>query len=168
FFKVTLITPEGERTITVGSEEHIWDAANAVGIKLPALCHQGRCLTCAGRLEDGARWTSLTPSVIFQRTASLVLSCYAPRSRGRTCESAPTSRRKCGNSGAGKIFPRLTHEWSPIKQGEFAFHRRNDAGSAELSLCEFAFSLHRRGPRHGSDRILRAPLSGGDYLFEPG
>lgn len=48
--EVTLVLPNGERTIRVRLEEHIWDAAAAVGVNLPALCHQGRCLTCAGRL----------------------------------------------------------------------------------------------------------------------
>jgi ferredoxin len=28
-------------------------AAAADGIALPAICHQGRCLTCAGRLLEG-------------------------------------------------------------------------------------------------------------------
>ncbi|HZR33152.1 MAG TPA: 2Fe-2S iron-sulfur cluster-binding protein [Terriglobales bacterium] len=93
FFKVTLITPEGERTITVGSEEHIWDAANAVGIKLPALCHQGRCLTCAGRLEDGGE-VDQSDSVSYfpeDRQSGFVLLCTAkPRSdlRIRTHQQA--------------------------------------------------------------------------------
>jgi ferredoxin len=52
-FDVVLVLPDGERTIPVRSDEHIWDAAAAAGIKLPALCHQGRCLTCAGRLLGG-------------------------------------------------------------------------------------------------------------------
>ena len=52
-FVVTLLLPGGEQTIQVRSDEHIWDAALAAGIKLPALCHQGRCLTCAGRLLNG-------------------------------------------------------------------------------------------------------------------
>jgi len=51
-FDVTLLLPDGERTIPVRSDQHIWDAALAAGIKLPALCHQGRCLTCAARLLD--------------------------------------------------------------------------------------------------------------------
>jgi ferredoxin len=35
-------------------DEHIWDAADDDdGIALPAICHQGRCLTCAGRLLEG-------------------------------------------------------------------------------------------------------------------
>ncbi|MCU1298361.1 MAG: ferredoxin [Acidobacteriaceae bacterium] len=53
-FNVHLLLPDGEeRSILVAREEHIWDAAFAAGIILPALCHQGRCLTCAGRLENG-------------------------------------------------------------------------------------------------------------------
>ena len=51
-FFVTLISPDGtERSLAVPAKEHIWDAAQNAGIHLPALCHQGWCLTCAGKLE---------------------------------------------------------------------------------------------------------------------
>ncbi len=42
-FPVKLLLPnhDEERLIQVGREEHIWDAAFAAGIVLPALCHQG-------------------------------------------------------------------------------------------------------------------------------
>ena len=50
-FEVVLLLPNEERSVQVGVEEHIWDGAIAAGVVLPALCHQGRCLTCAGRLE---------------------------------------------------------------------------------------------------------------------
>jgi len=52
-FRVALETPEGFRRFDCGEDEHIWDAAAANGIVLPAICHQGRCLTCAGRLLEG-------------------------------------------------------------------------------------------------------------------
>jgi ferredoxin len=50
-FRVVLVLPSGEREISVAAGEHIWDAALAAGIRLPAMCHQGRCLTCAAQLE---------------------------------------------------------------------------------------------------------------------
>lgn len=43
--------PQAEREIRVPARQHIWDAALAAGVRLPAMCHQGRCLTCAARLE---------------------------------------------------------------------------------------------------------------------
>jgi ferredoxin len=52
-FDVLLRTPSGDRTVQVAEDEHIWDAAFRQGVILPALCHQGWCLTCAGRLEAG-------------------------------------------------------------------------------------------------------------------
>ena len=52
-FDVLLRTATEDRTIEVAQEEHIWDAAFRQGLILPALCHQGWCLTCAGRLEAG-------------------------------------------------------------------------------------------------------------------
>jgi ferredoxin len=52
-FDVLLRMPVEERTIQVAEDEHIWDAAFRQGLILPALCHQGWCLTCAGRTESG-------------------------------------------------------------------------------------------------------------------
>jgi ferredoxin len=81
--KASLLLPEGERTIEVNREEHIWDSALAQGIKLPALCHQGWCLTCAGRLEHGGEMDQ-TDSVAYypeDREAGFVLLCTGkPRS----------------------------------------------------------------------------------------
>jgi ferredoxin len=82
-FDVLLLMPEGERHIQVGAEQHIWDAALAAGIKLPALCHQGRCLTCAGRLESTGE-VDQSDSVSYypaDREAGFVLLCTGkPRS----------------------------------------------------------------------------------------
>jgi hypothetical protein len=36
-FDVELRLPHGERSVRVGREEHIWDAAFAAGVVLPAL-----------------------------------------------------------------------------------------------------------------------------------
>jgi ferredoxin len=51
-FDVTLAMPYGSRVIRVRAGEHIWDAAERAGIHLPAICHQGRCLTCSGQLLE--------------------------------------------------------------------------------------------------------------------
>src|SRR5438046_10478740 len=53
-FQVALLLPNEERSIEVSRHEHIWDAAFAARIVLPAMCHQGYCLTGSGRLENGA------------------------------------------------------------------------------------------------------------------
>ena len=76
-FEVTLLLPDGERTIAVRSEEHIWDAAAAAGMKLPALCHQGRCLTCAGRLVNGGEVDQSDSASYYSldREAGFVLLC---------------------------------------------------------------------------------------------
>lgn len=52
-FRVQLETPNGPRSFDCPEEERIWDAAAEGGIILPAICHQGRCLTCAGKLLEG-------------------------------------------------------------------------------------------------------------------
>jgi ferredoxin len=62
---VTLVLPDGsEQRLTVRGDEHIWDAAWRAGIKLPALCHQGWCLTCAA-LREGAGCLDQSDSVAF-------------------------------------------------------------------------------------------------------
>jgi ferredoxin len=83
-FRVTFLLPNGAtRTIPVGRDEHIWDAAQAAGIRLPALCHQGYCLTCAARLVDG-REVDQSDSLVYypeDREAGFILPCTAiPRS----------------------------------------------------------------------------------------
>lgn len=82
-FDVQLLLPDGEKSIQINREEHIWEAAFASGIVLPALCHQGRCLTCAGRIENGGE-VDQSDSVSYypeDREAGFVLLCTAkPRS----------------------------------------------------------------------------------------
>jgi ferredoxin len=82
-FHVVLLMPSEERSIEVGRQEHIWDAAFAAGIVLPALCHQGYCLTCAARLE-GCGETDQSDSLVYfpeDREAGFVLPCTGkPRS----------------------------------------------------------------------------------------
>jgi hypothetical protein len=40
-FQVVLLLPDNnQRSILIGREEHIWDAAFNAGIMLPALCRQ--------------------------------------------------------------------------------------------------------------------------------
>lgn len=77
-FEVTFLQPNSDpRTISVGREEHIWDAANAAGIALPALCHQGYCLTCAAKLQNGGEVDQSDSLVYFpdDRQAGFVLLC---------------------------------------------------------------------------------------------
>ncbi len=81
-FLVSLETPEGERSFPCNQDEFIWDAAAHHGITLPAICHQGRCLTCAGRLLRGSVDQSSANSFFPEdREAGFVLLCTAkPRS----------------------------------------------------------------------------------------
>jgi ferredoxin len=83
FFRVTLLTPFGVRTLSAGRNEHLWDAAQAAGIFLPAICHQGRCLSCAGQLIEPGEFDPSDAETYFQqdREAGFVLLCTAkPRS----------------------------------------------------------------------------------------
>lgn len=78
-FDVTLVTPYGPRVIRARASEHIWDEAKTAGVNLPAICHQGRCLTCAGKLlEPGEFDASDAVSYYPQdREAGYILLCTA-------------------------------------------------------------------------------------------
>jgi ferredoxin len=81
-FRVELRTPEGVRIICCAEDEFIWDAAARAGITLPAICHQGRCLTCAARLIEGEFDQSAAESYFpADREAGFLLLCTA-RPRG--------------------------------------------------------------------------------------
>lgn len=76
-YRVTLLLPEGERSLQVRADQHIWDAAAEAGIVLPAICHQGRCLTCAGRLDGSGSFDQADLVAYFSqdREAGFVLLC---------------------------------------------------------------------------------------------
>jgi ferredoxin len=79
-FQVDLRLPNEEsRRIHVGCEEHIWDAAFNAGVVLPAMCHQGYCLTCAGRVENSGDFDQSDALVYFpeDREAGFILLCTA-------------------------------------------------------------------------------------------
>jgi ferredoxin len=78
-FQVTLITPLGAKILTAGGNERLWDAAQAGGVLLPAICHQGRCLTCAGRLLKPGEFDPGGAELYFpeDRAAGFILLCTA-------------------------------------------------------------------------------------------
>jgi ferredoxin len=77
-FRVVLETPEGSRSFDCSEDEYIWDASVANGIVLPAICHQGRCLTCAGRLLEGTVEHDRADAYFAEdKTAGYILLCRA-------------------------------------------------------------------------------------------
>ncbi|MBV9157011.1 MAG: 2Fe-2S iron-sulfur cluster binding domain-containing protein [Acidobacteriaceae bacterium] len=77
-FLVVLETPEGERSFLCNRNEFIWNAAARNAILLPSICHQGRCLTCAGRLLGGTVDQSSANSFFSEdKKAGFVLLCTA-------------------------------------------------------------------------------------------
>jgi len=84
-YTVKLLVPsddgqeEREQLVTVGANEHILDAANAQGIVLPAMCRQGRCVTCAGRIAGRGKVDQNDADMYFpeDRAAGFVLLCTA-------------------------------------------------------------------------------------------
>jgi ferredoxin len=81
-FRVVLEMPEGVATIDCAENEFIWNAAARAGLQLPAICHQGRCLTCAAKILAGEVDQTAASSYFPQdREAGFVLPCSArPRS----------------------------------------------------------------------------------------
>jgi ferredoxin len=81
-FQIVLQTPDSLRSLTCGEDEYIWDAAARHDIPLPAMCHQGRCLSCAAKLLSG-RVEHDRPDQYFDQDsdAGYILLCRAlPRS----------------------------------------------------------------------------------------
>ena len=71
------------RELDVAEDQHIWDAAHEAGIELPSICHQGRCLTCAGRLLSAGEFDASDAVAYYSqdRAAGFILLCTAcPRS----------------------------------------------------------------------------------------
>ena len=52
-YQVVFDLPGGARTIEIGGDEFLLDAARRAGIKLPSLCERGWCCTCAVKVLSG-------------------------------------------------------------------------------------------------------------------
>ena len=76
-FHVELLHDDQTRSIQVSPDEHVWDAAFKAGIVLPAMCHQGYCLTCAARLQNGGEVDQADAEQYYpaDRDAGFVLLC---------------------------------------------------------------------------------------------
>jgi ferredoxin len=110
-FEITLRMPEGERTLEVAADEHVWDAAFRHGIELPALCHQGWCLTCAGRIEGGGELNQADSLTYLpeDRDAGFVLLCT-----GRPCSDVAIHTHQATEMRKHRLRHRLP---APYSQG---------------------------------------------------
>jgi ferredoxin len=77
-FRVGLHTPDGLKSVACGANEYVWDAAARQDVSLPAICHQGRCLTCASKLVSGSVDQQDADSYFpDDRDAGFILLCRA-------------------------------------------------------------------------------------------
>src|SRR5258708_5241843 len=82
-YTVTLLAPDNgevrEQVVTVGANQYILNAANAEGILLPAMCRQGRCVTCAGRIVGDGEVDNSDADMYFPEdgAAGFILLCIA-------------------------------------------------------------------------------------------
>jgi len=93
---ITLETPDGERSITCSEDEFIWNAAARSGISLPAICHQGRCLSCAAlRLEGSVDQSASVSYFPEDERDNFVLPCTGkPKSDLRLITHQQTEMRR--------------------------------------------------------------------------
>jgi ferredoxin len=102
-FQINLVTPFGEYEVAADRNQHLWDAAQMAGISLPAICHQGRCLTCAAQLLEPGDFDSSDAQTYYpqDREAGFILLCTAKARSNLHIRTHAQSemrihRQKCG------------------------------------------------------------------------
>ena len=53
YYKVTLETPDGQKSFECGGDVYVLDAAEEAGLELPYSCRAGSCSSCAGKVVKG-------------------------------------------------------------------------------------------------------------------
>lgn len=88
-FDVTLVTPEGKKTIQCDESTAILDAADEAGLDLPYSCRSGSCGTCAAKLESGDM--SQISQVSYEISPSRAATLYITSAHQQSCQYRTTT-----------------------------------------------------------------------------
>jgi ferredoxin len=106
YFLVELRSPAGGHLIRCNGNEFIWDAAARFHVPLPAICHQGQCLTCAARLIKGAVDQSAAATYFnADRDAGFVLLCTARPLSNVICQTDQQAAMRAHRQALGLPAP---------------------------------------------------------------
>jgi hypothetical protein len=98
--RVRFHLPDGSTgELLVREDQHIWDAAHAAGIEPPSICHQGRCLTCAGRLLEPGDFDASNAVSCFPEDRAAGFIFYASFSRVPIWKSERINSLLCASTG---------------------------------------------------------------------
>lgn len=107
-YDVELLLPDGDTArLEVSADESVWDAATRVGIKLPSMCLQGWCTTCAARVLEG----EFDPAEALRyyredKAAGFILLCTARPKSGMRIQTHQRDAMRAHRLKAGLPTPR--------------------------------------------------------------
>ena len=126
-FRVTFLAADGEQVVEVADNEYILDAAERVGLDLPATCRGGICGACVTRVTEGTVDQSDIADLSFTLeeediARGCALICMARATSDCTMEtqadwgySLGQAEFKANGRFEGKVDPLMGKKWEEIQ-----------------------------------------------------